>query len=83
MAILIGGILSGVASNAFALTLPAFPPHPSSLAAAEKIRQLAQDISSNPNIPDTPKSDIVGKLNGKALQLETGVGCSFLDPRGC
>lgn len=49
----------------------------------DKLKQRAQEIQNNPNIPEPHKSQIVTKLNDKANQLGDAIGCSPLDPRGC
>lgn len=49
----------------------------------DKLKQKAQEIQNNPNIPEPYKNQIVTKLYDKANQLGDAIGCSPLDPRGC
>jgi hypothetical protein len=51
------------------------------------LKQKAQDIKNNQNIPDPHRSEISTKLNEKVDQLNNHfngrLGCSPWDPRGC
>ncbi len=53
------------------------------------IKQKAQDIQNNQNIPDPHRSEIATKLNDKINQLSNHIGgslgCSgpWFDPNGC
>lgn len=51
------------------------------------LKQKAQDIQNNQNIPEPHRSDIATKLNDKVDQLnehfDGHLGCSPWDPRGC
>lgn len=51
------------------------------------LKQKAQDIQNNQNIPEPHRSEIATKLNEKVDQLSEhfngGLGCTWWDPRGC
>ncbi len=51
------------------------------------LKQKAQEIQNNQNIPEPHRSEIATKLKEKVDQLNEHfngrLGCSFLDPRGC